>query len=1375
MSTQFINQFVCNAGVVFTLLSSLFTFPTTLPINSQSDILQFENISTEQGLSQSTVTAILQDQQGFMWFGTEGGLNKYDGYQFSVYEHDPDNPQSLSSNVISSIYEDRDGTLWIGTVAGLDRLDPKTNTFGNYLQDLTDPDSTNARSVLAINQDQSGTLWVGTDGGGLLGFNLKNNQFTVYKHDPNDSKTLINDTVHSIYEDRDGILWIGTEQGLDRLDPSTREITHSIQNAILVRSLIDNPIYAINEDSQGKMWIGTKNGLFQWDRAQNQINEYLHQPSILNSISDNSIRCIFKDTQGTLWIGTRSGLEQFNEAQKRFVHYKHNPNDTQSLISDSIRSIYEDRSGVMWIGTAGGGLSKYAQASHKFIVYKNNPDVSNSLSDNNLWSVYEDRNGMLWVGTFSAGLNKVDRESGIVTVYKNNPEEANSLSNNDVRAILEDQHSNLWIGTEHGGLERFDPQTETFFHYRHNPDDPGSLSSDTVFSIYEDHQGELWIGTQGGGLNLMDQATGSFTHYQYDANNPFSLSNDDVRTIYEDSMDILWIGTLGGLNLFDKHTNRFTTYRNDPSDPLSLSSDLVLSIFEDSEGIVWIGTIGGGLNRFDRATQSFTHYTAKNGLPDDTVYGILAGPDGALWLSTNKGISKFDPRREIFRNYDTSDGLQDNQFNPGAFFQSRDGEMFFGGTHGLNAFFPEQVKDNPIPPPLIITAFKKFNQTVQTDLSTNEPIQLSYRDSFISFEFAALDFNAPDKNQYAYKLDGFDKDWVQAGSRRYASYTNLPGGEYVFRVKGSNNDGIWNDTGIAIPISVTPPFWQTGWFATIGIVLLAGVITLGFQQRVRAVKENARKLESLVEQRTSELSDANEKLEVEIEQRKKAEEALAKQTAEQLEQSEARFRTMFETAAVGIGIMGLDRKVVDANPALCQMYGYSCEELKGQSSALVTHPDDLPRSVQYLQELLKGKYDHYIDERRYIRKNGEVFWAQITMSMVKDSRGKPLYLVGIISDITEKKRTLDDLRRSQARFQAVFENAAVGIATMSLDRRALEVNPVTEKIIGYSLAELYNIDPRELVIPEDQNVDAELFSEMIAGKRSSYVMERRYRRKDGSIFWARINYSLVRDLDGNPDYLIGMIEDIDDQKRASERLAVQEAVHRRILEQRIAERTKELNKANELLQQKAAQEAVATERTRLARDLHDAVTQTLFSATLIADVLPDIWQMNEKEGRRRLEELRQLTRGALAEMRTLLVELRPNALVEVPLPTLLRQLSEALTGRDRIDIQFSSEGEQKLPPDVQVALYRIAQEALNNVVKHSKASQAVVALRLGDQVRLGITDNGTGFDPASVTADHLGLKIMRERSEAIGAKFSLYSEPGEGTQVTVTWQDKEIL
>jgi PAS domain S-box-containing protein len=570
---------------------------------------------------------------------------------------------------------------------------------------------------------------------------------------------------------------------------------------------------------------------------------------------------------------------------------------------------------------------------------------------------------------------------------------------------------------------------------------------------------------------------------------------------------------------------------------------------------------------------------------------------------------------------------------------------------------------------------------------------------------------------------------------------------------------------------IESPIWQIWWFGIVVVIVLAGAIVFGFLWRIRAVKENARRLESLVEQRTSELRKTNHQLEIEIEQRQRAEAALAQRAAEELEQSEARFRAMFENAGIGIGMVGLDRRPIEVNNALLKMTGYSAEELYQITGADLSYPEDAEIGIPELQDVLAGKLDTYQIEKRYVRKDGEIYWVRLTNSVVRAESGKPQYLVTMIEDINEQKHMLEDLRRSQARFQAVFENAAVGIAVMGLDRRALEINPVAEKIVGYSAEELYNIDPRKLALPEDLGVDSELFPELISGKRNSYLMERRYRRKNGEIFWARINYSLVRDLDSNPDYLIGMIEDIDDQKRASERLAAQEAEHRHSLEQRVAERTQELNKANELLQQKAAQEAVATERTRLARDLHDAVTQTLFSTTLIADVLPDIWQMNIEEGRRRLEELRQLTRGALAEMRMLLVELRPNALVEVPLSILLRQLSEALTGRARIDIQFTFEGERKLPPDVQVALYRIAQEALNNMVKHSKASQAMVVLRLGEQVRLSITDNGAGFDTTSVTADHLGLKIMCERSEAIRAKFSLYSEPGEGTQVTVTWQD----
>jgi signal transduction histidine kinase len=432
------------------------------------------------------------------------------------------------------------------------------------------------------------------------------------------------------------------------------------------------------------------------------------------------------------------------------------------------------------------------------------------------------------------------------------------LSDNEIRTILEDRNSTLWIGTERGGLNRFVSGTETFVHYQHNAANPSSLSDDSVFSIFEDHLGRLWIGTANGGLNRLDQASGTFTRYQHDANDPLSLSDNNVRAIYEDRTGVLWIGTLGGgINLWGDSANHFTIYRHDPNNPSSLSNDMVTCFLEAQEGTIWIGTFGGGLNRFDRSTQSFTHYTEKDGLPDDTVYGILEDADGSLWLSTNKGLSKFDPRARTFRNYDISDGLQGNQFNPGAYFQSRKGEMFFGGTEGLNTFFPTQVKDNPISPQVVITAFKKYNQIVQTDLTSNETIQLPYSDNFISFEFAALDYNAPERNQYAYKLEGVDKDWVLAGTRHYASYTNLRGGNYIFRVKGSNNDGVWNEEGTALRISITPPFWETWWFiGLIGLTLAMSAIG-GYRLRVRDIEARNRDLAQRVEQRTHELATLN--------------------------------------------------------------------------------------------------------------------------------------------------------------------------------------------------------------------------------------------------------------------------------------------------------------------------------------------------------------------------------------------------------------------------------------------------------------------------------------------------------------------------------------
>jgi PAS domain S-box-containing protein len=511
---------------------------------------------------------------------------------------------------------------------------------------------------------------------------------------------------------------------------------------------------------------------------------------------------------------------------------------------------------------------------------------------------------------------------------------------------------------------------------------------------------------------------------------------------------------------------------------------------------------------------------------------------------------------------------------------------------------------------------------------------------------------------------------------------------------------------------------------------------------------------------------------------------------EELKKSEATFRAMFETSVVGIGIMGLDRKIRDANPSICRMFGYERDEFIGMEPVQATYAEDFTKSSAQFRELLEGQRESVQDERRYVRKNGEVFWAHITMSVVRDETGAPLYMVGMVIDIDDRKRAMEELSESEERFKAMFNNTSVGIALTGLDRSILQVNEAAARITGYPPDELKLMNPVELALPEDRHLADAALEDMITGKRDCMTVERRYVRKNGEVFWGRVTYSLVRGPDHQPVYLIGLIEDINEQKLAAQKLAEQEAEYLRTLEQRVQERTHELSqtnlrliheietrqKAEEALASKAAEEAILSERTRLARDLHDAVTQTLFSASLIAEVLPDIWDMDPAEARKSTEELRQLTRGALAEMRTLLLELRPAALTQARFKDLLKQLSEAVIGRARLPIELEVKGDYEMPPEAKVAFYRIAQESLNNVVKYARATQAWISL---DQtccdVHLEVRDNGIGFDPASIKPTSLGMRIMRERAEAIRAHFKVTSLPGQGTTVSLNWNEEELI
>ncbi len=817
-----------------------FALAAHLALAATNDI-RFEQLFLEEGLSQSIVECIAQDQQGFMWFGTEDGLNKYDGYRFTVLRNDPDNTNSILYNHILSLFTDSEGFIWIGTFdSGLDRYDPETEEFTHFVHNPQDPNSLSNNFIYSIIEDSEGYLWVGTNRG-LNRLDRETGDVVRYLHDSSDPSSLSHNTVRALCVDLAGILWVGTDGGgLNRFDPAAGSFTRYMFDPGDSNTLSHNSVRSLFEDRSGVLWIGTVGGgLNCLDRGRRRFTRYRNNPDDPFSLSHDQVYSILEDREGTLWVGTNGGgHNKLDRELGKFVRYVNDPNDETSLSYNEVYSIYEDKSGVIWLGTYGGGVDKFDTKRKKFEHIRSRANDPNSLSHPIVWTICEERDtGILWFGTHGGGLSRFDRKNNRWSHYRHDPEDASSLSADIVRFVFEDSRKVLWVGTHGGGLNTLDRRTGRFRYYRNDPNDPQSLSHDELRSFYEDRFGDLWFGTNGGGLNRFDRENGTFTSYQLDLDDPNSLSNNFVRVIFEDSDGDFWIGTQGGgLNRMNRETGEFEHFRNDPEDSTSVSNDYVFSILEDETGFLWLGTWGGGLNRFDKKTGLFEHYTAEDGLASNSVYGALMDEQRNLWISTNNGISRFNPRGGVFKNYTVDDGLQDNEFNGNAFFKSPDGEMFFGGIHGVTAFYPHEIKDNPYVPPIVITSFTKFNKEVKFDspISDIPELVLSHKDYVFAFEFAALDYSAPNKNQYAYMMKPLDDDWNYTTSdKRFAYYTTLPPGNYVFMVKGSNNDGIWNESGVSVDLRITPPFHQTWWFRLLALVIIILLVRFWYRWRMR--------------------------------------------------------------------------------------------------------------------------------------------------------------------------------------------------------------------------------------------------------------------------------------------------------------------------------------------------------------------------------------------------------------------------------------------------------------------------------------------------------------------------------------------------------------
>lgn len=816
----------------------------TIPIQAQNE--RFWHLSVEQGLSNANVTAILQDSDGFMWFGTADGLNRYNGYEMKVYRKNAKDTLGLLSNYINTMVEDKRGNLWVGNNNGLVKYNKVLDRFDRVIE-------VEKTGVAALLVDDQGNLWLGT--------------------------------------------WNGV-----RILEANKQQWESI------KEFENKSITALQQTSPDDFWIGvSRQGLFHLHLPTKKITQFLHDPQNPNSLADNNVNRLFYDQKGNLWISTMyGGISRYNLHTKQFTNFKSNPNDPTTIRSNTVRGICQDGNDILF-AVENGGMSRYNPSSGIFTHYLHNDKNPRSIAGNSVWAIYKDRQGRIWVGLYSKGISIIDR-------YKDKFDQADiDLPNQTINSVIEDSQGRVWVGTEEG-LTLY--QNGKSIYYKHDEKDSRSLSTNPVMRVFEDAQKRIWAGTWQQGANLYEEGKGSFKKYidleakaagltnkncvfafdNYIDNEQVLFGNygginilnkntdqlenltqyikqeisiDYVHDIKTDRKGNIWIASLNGLLFFDATQKRLTRYRNIPNDSTSLASHSTLTVYEDSKNRIWVGAREG--LHLVVSPGKFKRYTTEHGLPNNEINGIMEDGKGNLWIATNQGLSVFNPERQTFRNYFESDGLLSKQFRTNAIFKNKKGEIFLGTINGLNIFHPDSVRDNPYLPPVLLTDFKIFNQSVKIGdydsllkqhISQTKEIVLTHQHSVFSIDFVALNFTQSEKNQYAYKLEGFDRDWNYVGSQRSATYTNLDAGNYTFRVKASNNDGLWNEEGISLKIKILPPWWATWWFRTLAISIVLVSAYSFYKIRTNFLKNQNLKLERQVIERTHEIERKSKELEI---------------------------------------------------------------------------------------------------------------------------------------------------------------------------------------------------------------------------------------------------------------------------------------------------------------------------------------------------------------------------------------------------------------------------------------------------------------------------------------------------------------------------------
>jgi ligand-binding sensor domain-containing protein/signal transduction histidine kinase len=836
------------------------TPPDPVQIYDRYSNPRFDHLTVEDGLSQSTVHAVLQDDQGYLWFGTEDGLNRFDGDKFLIFKSDPINPNSLPDSYITALAMDPSGGIWIGTrMGGLSHYDPVTGEFKNYQYEASDSSSLDSPNVNCLYVDHNNQLLVGTP----YGLNVFLPESGTFEHVRQSRARPFGSALNnilSIYRDSNGTLWLGTSYGLVSYSFSDGWFTNYSEQSIYTQTPLAWATRRISEDFQGGLWLASNLGIARFDLSTGKLKTFQHDDEDPTSLSDQYVYDLLIDMNGTIWIGTKNGLNRYDPNTSTFLHYYRNPQNPYSLSSEVILYMYEDREGILWLGTFGGGVNKLDRNKTRFDLYQTNPDDPSSLSPFPIFGLTEGLDGSIWLATYGGGLDQLDRKTGRVIHYRNIEGDEGSLVYDYLWSVFEDHRGFLWVGSE-GGLDQLNPENGIFTHYLPDANNPKALGGAVIGQIFEDHIGDLWIATSGG-LSRFYPSTGFFKTYAPDSADPDSFSSFQPTAIFETEEGDLWIGTYNrGLELFLRNEDLFKHFRHDVRDPTSLSGDSICAIQQDSQGTLWIATCSTGLEKMDIGTGTFTHYTEEDGLPSNVILGIVEDDNGKLWISTNDGISCFDPVAGSFKNYDISDGLQSDEFSRYAYSKTRDGAIVMAGIDGLNIFQPEQIIDNPYIPPIVLTGISQGGESVNSkgNINNHPNYILNWPRNYFDFEYAALSYSNPQENLYAFKLEPFDQEWIEMGNRRFGRYTNLPGGNYTLRIKGSNNDQIWNENGLSVSITVIPPIWNNVWIRLAAILIVIGLIFSVYRLRLRNVQSYNRELERQVRERTVEIERLFEK------------------------------------------------------------------------------------------------------------------------------------------------------------------------------------------------------------------------------------------------------------------------------------------------------------------------------------------------------------------------------------------------------------------------------------------------------------------------------------------------------------------------------------